>query len=67
MKSRIGEQFDAVVTGASVKGTWARLLRPPIEGKVVNGYKNLDVGQRIRVQLARTDVELGYIDFKRVR
>ncbi|MGZ3515324.1 MAG: RNB domain-containing ribonuclease, partial [Thermodesulfobacteriota bacterium] len=30
LESRIGEQFDAIVTGASDKGTWVRLLHPPI-------------------------------------
>ena len=66
LESRIGEQFDAIVTGAADKGTWARLLRIPVEGRVVSGTQGLDVGQKIRVQLLRTDVERGYIDFKRV-
>jgi exoribonuclease-2 len=66
LQSRIGERFDAIVTGAASKGTWARLLDPPVEGRVVRGFEGLDVGQRIRVQLIRTDVEQGFIDFKRV-
>jgi exoribonuclease-2 len=66
LESRIGERFDAIVTGAASKGTWARLLDPPVEGRVVRGFEGLDVGQRIRVQLIRTDVEQGFIDFKRV-
>ncbi len=66
LSSRIGERFDAIVTGASEKGTWVRLLRPPVEGKLVRGHEGADVGHRIRVQLVRTDVELGYIDFKGV-
>jgi exoribonuclease-2 len=66
LESRIGEQFDAIVTGASDKGTWVRLLHPPIEGRLESGFKGLDVGHRLRVQLIRTDVERGYIDFKRV-
>jgi exoribonuclease-2 len=64
--SRIGEQFDAMVTGASVKGTWVRLLHLPIEGRLASGFEGLDVGHQLRVQLVRTDVEHGYIDFKRV-
>ncbi|MGO8818005.1 MAG: RNB domain-containing ribonuclease [Terriglobia bacterium] len=64
--ARIGEQFDAIVTGASVKGTWVRLLRPPIEGRLASGFEGLDVGHQLRVQLVRTDVERGFIDFKRV-
>ena len=66
LESRIGEQFDAIVTGASDKGTWVRILRPPIEGKLVSGSEGADVGHRLRVQLISTDVERGYIDFKRV-
>ncbi|HVT45831.1 MAG TPA: RNB domain-containing ribonuclease [Thermoanaerobaculia bacterium] len=67
LESRIGERFDAFVTGASPKGTWVRILRPPIEGKLVKGSGRLDVGDRIRVKLVGTDVERGYIDFERVR
>ena len=66
LESRIGERFDGIVTGASDKGTWVRLLHPPIEGKVVSGFAGMDVGDRVSVQLLRTDVERGYIDFKRV-
>ena len=66
LESRIGEQFDAIVTGASDKGTWVRLLHPPIEGRLASGFEGMDVGHQLRVQLVRTDVERGYIDFKRV-
>jgi exoribonuclease-2 len=66
LESRIGEQFDAIVTGASIKGTWVRLLHPPIEGRLASGFEGLDVGHRLRVQLVRTDVERGFIDFRRV-
>lgn len=63
---RVGEQFDSIVTGASPKGTWVRLLRFPIEGRVVEGFKGADVGHRMRVQLIHTDIERGFIDFKKV-
>ncbi len=66
LESRIGEQFDAIVTGASNKGTWVRILRPPVEGRLDSGFENMRVGDRLRVQLASTDVERGYIDFKKV-
>jgi exoribonuclease-2 len=66
LQSRIGERFDAVVTGASPKGTWVRILNPPIEGKLEYGFEGMDVGHRIRVQLIHTDVEKGFIDFKRI-
>jgi VacB/RNase II family 3'-5' exoribonuclease len=67
LESKIGQQFDAIVTGASDKGTWVRLTQPPVEGKLVSGFEGLDVGRRLRVQLARTDVEHGYIDFVKVK
>ena len=66
LESRIGEQFDSIVTGASEKGTWVRLLTIPIEGKLVHGFEGMDVGDRTRVQLISVDVERGYIDFKKV-
>ena len=66
LESRIGEQFDAIVTGSSVKGTWARLLIIPVEGKVVRGFEGMDVGERIHGQLVAVDIERGYIDFGNV-
>jgi VacB/RNase II family 3'-5' exoribonuclease len=66
LQTKIRDQFQAIVTGASAKGTWVRLLHPPIEGRLVENYDGLDVGRRIRVQLIFTDVERGYIDFKRI-
>ena len=66
LEAKIGERFDAIVTGAAVKGTWVRLLDPPVEGRLVQGSEGVDVGRRVRVQLTRTDVEQGFIDFKRV-
>jgi len=66
LESRIGEQFDAVVTGAADKGTWVRLLSVPVEGKLVRGFEGADVGDRLRVQLIDTNVDKGFIDFARV-
>jgi ribonuclease R len=66
LESKIGEQFDSIVTGASDKGTWVRLLSLPVEGKLVQGVEGIDVGDRMRVQLIDTNVERGYIDFKKV-
>ena len=62
---RIGERFDAIVTGASPKGTWVRIVRPAVEGRVVKGEQGLDVGDAVRVELLHTDVERGFIDFAR--
>lgn len=65
LESRIGEKFDAIVTGASPKGTWVRILKFPVEGMLVQGAGGVDVGDRLRVELLDTDVERGYIDFGR--
>jgi ribonuclease R len=66
LESRMGERFDSIVTGASEKGTWVRLLTVPVEGKLVSGFAGLDVGNRVRVQLTSLDVQRGFIDFKKV-
>jgi len=67
LSSRIGDRFDAICTGAADKGTWVRIFNPPIEGRLLYGVEGVDVGHRLRVQLIRTDVEKGYIDFKKVQ
>jgi exoribonuclease-2 len=67
LQSRIGAQFDAMVTGASDKGTWVRVSQPLAEGRLVKGFEGLDVGDTVRVQLLHTDVERGFIDFARVQ
>jgi len=66
LSSRIGAVFEAVVTGASPKGTWVRLEDPPIEGRLERGFEGRDVGDRLRVKLVHTDVERGFIDFAAV-
>jgi exoribonuclease-2 len=65
LRGRIGEVFDALVTGAAPKGTWARLLNFPAEGRVVRGANGIDVGDKVRVRLVGVDVDKGYIDFER--
>jgi len=67
LESRIGAQFDGIVTGASDKGTWVRITAPAAEGRVVRGFEGLQVGNRVRVQLVHTDAERGFIDFASVR
>ncbi len=66
LEPRIGQRFDAVVTGSSEKGTWVRVFEPPVEGKLVHGFDGLEVGDKLRVKLISTDVERGFIDFVRV-
>ena len=65
LSHRIGEIFDGIVTGASPKGTYVRLLKMPAEGRVVRGAQGLNVGDKIRVKLASLDVAKGFIDFER--
>ncbi len=65
MQRRIGDVFDAVVTGATDHGTFVRIQQPHIEGLLVQGPQGLDVGDKLRVKLIRTDVQRGYIDFAR--
>jgi exoribonuclease-2 len=65
MSNRVGETFDAVVTGVTPAGTFVRVLQPHIEGMLVQGDRGLDVGDRLRAKLVRTDVQHGYIDFAR--
>jgi len=67
LEERIGEQFESIVTGASEKGTWVRLLDIPVEGKLVQGFNGVDVGDQIRVKLIKINVEMGFIDFQRGR
>ncbi len=54
---RVGQQFDAIVTGASEKGTWVRIRRPAVDGRVIRGESGLDVGDRTRVELVGADVD----------
>ena len=65
--SRIGARFDAIVTGASDKGTWVRISGPAAEGRVIRDFNGLEVGNRVRVELVHTDVARGFIDFAVVR
>jgi exoribonuclease-2 len=66
LQSRIGEKFDAIITGAAEKGVWVRLLHLPVEGKLEERFSGQAVGHKVRVKLIYTNVEQGYIDFKRV-
>jgi exoribonuclease-2 len=66
MESRIGEEFDAIISGASPKGTWIRLFSPHVEGKLVKGFKGFKVGQKLRARLVYVNAEEGFIDFEKV-
>jgi exoribonuclease R len=63
LAERVGESFAAIVTAASPKGTYARVLNPPVEGRIVRGGRGLDVGDTVRLKLVVADPVRGYIDF----
>jgi exoribonuclease-2 len=63
VQSRVGETFDAIVTGASNKGTFVRVMSPPIEGKLMGSHPGVDVGDRLRVRLSGVNIDRGFIDF----
>ena len=65
LSGRIGQSFDAMVTGVNEHGTFVRTLQPHVEGMLVHDGKGIDVGDKVRVKLVRTDPERGYIDFAR--
>jgi exoribonuclease-2 len=65
MTSRIGELFDAIVTGVTPHGIFVRVLQPHVEGLLAHGQQGVDVGDKLRVKLLSTDVQRGYIDFAR--
>lgn len=65
LRSRIGREFYAIITGAADKGTWVRIAGPTTEGRLMKGFEGLQVGDRLTVKLMRVDVERGYIDFVR--
>ncbi|WP_305807239.1 hypothetical protein, partial [Stenotrophomonas sp. YIM B06876] len=67
LHNRVGQAFDAVVTGRSETATWVRIFTPPAEGLLVAGEPNLEVGRKIRVTLVDTNVERGFIDFEQLR
>ncbi|PYT03820.1 MAG: exoribonuclease II [Acidobacteria bacterium] len=65
LADRVGQTFDAIVTGVKDKGTFARLINPPVSGRIMRGERGLEVGDRVRVRLLSTDPERGFIDFER--
>src|SRR6266702_2854049 len=64
MSSKVGQVFDAIVTGAGPKGTFVRVLQPHVEGMLMHG-QGVDVGDKLRVKLISADPQRGFIDFVR--
>jgi exoribonuclease-2 len=65
LQDRIGETFEALVTGAAPKGTFVRITGPMVEGRLVRGLEGADVGDRLRVRLVGLDAAQSHIDFER--
>jgi len=65
LSERIGQRFDAIVTGVKDDATYVRVLKPSVEGRIVKGEHGLDVGDKVNVKLVATDPERGFIDFSR--
>ena len=63
MQKHVGENFDAIVTGVTPSGTFARILRPPVDGRIEQGEHGLNVGQKVNVKLLSADPRSGFIDF----
>ena len=66
LESRVGQRFEAIVTGSTADGLWVRIFTPPADGKLVAGDGRLKVGDKVRVKLVATNVEQGFIDFATV-
>jgi exoribonuclease R len=65
LADRVGDKFRAIVTGVSDKGTFVRTIAPHVDGMLVQGKRGVDVGDKLNVQLVRTDPSRGFIDFAR--
>lgn len=63
LKDQIGKVFSGIVTGVSEKGTFARAIKPPVDGRIMKGERGLRVGDKVRLRLLSTDAEHGFIDF----
>ena len=67
MSNRVGQVFDAIVTGVNEHGSFVRVINPHVDGMLVRGQEGLDVGDKVSVRLVRTDVSQGYIDFEKAQ
>lgn len=67
LAGKIGQVFEAIITGASEKGTYARLLDPPVEGKIIRQAKHIRIGQNVKVRLVNLDPKNGFVDFELAR
>jgi exoribonuclease-2 len=59
----IGKEFNGVITGITPNYGWVRIFNPPAEGMVLKIPKSITIGNKVRVQLVSTDVQMGHINF----
>jgi VacB/RNase II family 3'-5' exoribonuclease len=64
LENRIGDTFEAVVSGKNQKGVWVRISNPPAEG-FLDGGNGLKQGKKLTVRLESVNVEKGHINFSR--
>ena len=67
MADKVGQTFLAIATGVTPKGTFVRVVDPPMEGRLMQGIEDIDVGDKLEVRLTRTDPARGFIDFAKIR
>jgi exoribonuclease-2 len=67
LQDRIGDAFEGIVTGAAEKGTYVRIIAPPVEGRIVQGDHGLYVGEYVSVRLLSVNAYKGFIDFAFIR
>lgn len=64
LANKLNQIFEGIITGSKAEGTWVRVFTPPVEGKVVKNFQNVDVGDHVKVKLIAVDVKKGFIDFE---
>jgi exoribonuclease-2 len=62
----IGKDFDGVITGITPNYGWVRIFNPPAEGMLLKLPRDAAIGNKLRVKLVSTDVELGHINFMKL-
>lgn len=63
LEDKIGQSFEAVVTGVKKGKAWCRIGNPPVEGSLQT-RGNVQVGDHLNVKLTSVDPEKGWIDFQ---
>ena len=64
LQHSIGAVYSAVITAAGPKGTFVRVLSPPVEGMLMHSAGPHDVGDKLQVRLTHTDPAKAFIDFE---